>query len=775
MKRYTIGVLIGNANSPHTRSLMRGVHDAAEKLNVNVMFYLGIHMAYYYRDYFNSVVNSNFDYQYNVVYNYALLGDVDAIIISYGSLCIFLEDKNVDDFIARFEDIPHVILEDRDESGKGTSIISDNYNGMYRIVEHLVSTHGYRRFTYLSGPKDNTDAEERKAAFIDVLTKYNIPYTEDMVEVGDFSDCVEEQVNRLLDRYPDMEAMVCANDCMAATAYQEIAGRGYKIGSDIAVTGYDDWDIAESMTPPLTTVMQNEFDIGFNALERAVDLCNGKEPVQLVAPAVLKIRSSCGCRNINEYKFPEANLEKGADNTPYIMKLSQILTDKILLSDVNNEIRTNILKQLMVLVESNLTWYIEGDISHYDKKLLMTQMNELIAGRYSAYVSPVMLADVVSAYLQNVIKRENDVKRVNSLTDILTSIQRYIQSSAIKLNKDDLHDFEQDSMCMPLISRDMMSQIGNDVEFYKASMIVLAAMRARSSYLYLLKEPVFHEYGGNWECPEIMFLASYHVGRKVVSYEPNERPIITREKGIGQFIARKNGYVMSVFNLFLGEIQFGVLVTEIDPSDMILMNLASMQISIALKFQTLFERQKNTQQRLEKLIEEVNKKNKILGFISEYDELTGCLNRRGFMEKAMEFIHRNKGRKAVFIIGDLDHLKEINDCYGHVEGDFALKKSADILKEALGEDVLLARIGGDEFVALLLPVDHSGGKTFTRHIKESAVRLNDQSDKPYFVEVSTGFTEFICDPNKDFNLLIEQSDEMMYEAKKTRRNSVIKA
>ena len=774
MKRYTIGVLIGNANSPHTRSLMRGVHDAAEKLNVNVMFYLGVHMAYYYRDYFGNEVDSSYDYQYNVVYDYALLGDVDAIIISYGSLGIFLEDQNVDDFIARFEDIPHVILEDRDKSGNGSSIISDNYNGMYRIVEHLVSVHGYRKFTYLSGPDNNTDAEERETALRDVLSKYKIPFSDDMIEIGDFSDCVEEQVNRLLDRYPDMEAMVCANDCMAGTAYREVAARGYKIGKDIAITGYDDWDMSESMTPPLTTVMQNEFDIGFNALERAVDLCNGREPVQIIAPAVIKIRSSCGCRNINEYKFPKADLEKGADNTSYIEKLSQILSDKIVLSDVNNEIRMTISEQVKRLVEYNLSWYIERDITHYDKKQLMTQLNELIAGRYSAYVSPTMLSDAVSAYLQNAINLEDDVKKVSSLADILTSVQRYIQSSAIKLNKDELHGFEQDSMCMPLISRDMMSQIGNDVEFYRAPMVVLSAMRAKSSFLYLLEEPVSHEYGGEWICPEIMFLASYHEGRKIVSYEKNERPIITREKGLVHAINKNSSYVMSVYNLFLGKLQYGVLVTEIDPSDMILMNLASMQISIALKFQTLFERQRSTQQRLEKLIEEVNEKNKILGFISEYDELTGCLNRRGFMEKAMEMIHRNKGRKAVFIIGDLDHLKEINDCFGHVEGDYAIRKISDILREALGDDVLLARIGGDEFVAILPPVDHSGGKTFMRHIKEAANRFNESSDKPYYIEASTGYTEFVCDPGKDFSILIEQSDEMMYEVKKERRTSIKK-
>ena len=774
MKRYTIGVLIGNANSPHTKSLMRGIHDAAEKLNVNVIFYLGVHMAYYHEDYFGNRVDNSYDYQFNVVYDYARLGDIDALIISYGSLCIFLEDKSKEDFLNRFEGIPYVLLEDRDESGKGTSIISDNYSGMFQIVEHLLQVHGYKKFTFLAGPNDNTDAKERKAAFIDALLKYNIPVKEDMFEVGNFSNRVAEEVNALLNRYPDMEAMVCANDVMAETAYRVCAKRGIKVGKDIAITGYDDWDIAESMTPPLTTVLQNEFDMGYTAIERAIDLFNGKEPLELVAPAVVKIRSSCGCKNVAKYDFPQPLLDKEGRKSIYIEGVVRTLVNKILLSNVNDEIREKVSEQIRDIVKNNMIMYMEGDLSRLDKKVLMSQMNELIAGKYGNYISPVTLADAIGSYLRNVIQYEHDIRRITVLSDILASVQKYIQSSVIKLNKDDLDDFQQDTMFIPLISRDMMNHIGNEVEFYKAPMMILSAMRSRSSYLYILENPVQHKYGQEWQCPEKMYLVSYHEGRTVVSYEPDLRPTITYSKGFSQMIARSNGYIMSVFNLFLGEMQYGILVSEINPADMILLNLASMQISIALNFHILYERQRGMQQKLENLVEEVNEKNKILGFISEYDELTGCLNRRGFMEKAMDLIHRNKNKKAIFIISDLDHLKEINDGFGHVEGDYAIKSAAIILRKSLGEDTLLARIGGDEFVAVIPQKENCDGRTYIRRIKEADCIFNEKSDKPYYIELSVGFTEFLCDPKKDFSTQMKQSDEMLYDAKRMRRTSIRK-
>ena len=51
-----------------------------------------------------------------------------------------------------------------DQTGEATSIIADNYNGMYTITEHLIRDHGFSNFTYLAGPHGNTDARERRQA-----------------------------------------------------------------------------------------------------------------------------------------------------------------------------------------------------------------------------------------------------------------------------------------------------------------------------------------------------------------------------------------------------------------------------------------------------------------------------------------------------------------------------------------------------------------------------------------------------------------------------------
>ena len=139
-KRLTIGVLIGNANSPHTLDLMKGIHEASEKLDVNIMYFLGIHTGDYYHMPVGSDKGEDYDYQFNVVYDYAWLGRVDALIISYGTLSIFLENNNKEEFLARFKGIPYVMVEENDDTGQGMSIKSDNYKGMYSIMEHLLKS-----------------------------------------------------------------------------------------------------------------------------------------------------------------------------------------------------------------------------------------------------------------------------------------------------------------------------------------------------------------------------------------------------------------------------------------------------------------------------------------------------------------------------------------------------------------------------------------------------------------------------------------------------------
>ena len=218
-KRYTIGVMIGNANSPHTMDLMQGIFHAAQSMDVNVILFLGIHSSYYYKSYFGEDVEDDYDYQFNAAYDYQAFADLDVLVIAYGSLCIFLDEKESATFLEKYRDKPRVLLEERDKTGTSTSIITDNYNGMYAIAEHLVKDHGYRNFTYLAGPHGNTDARERRQAVYDVMEKYEIPFGPERIAYGDYSSCVQKQVNHLLDAYHDMEAMICANYVMAETSY----------------------------------------------------------------------------------------------------------------------------------------------------------------------------------------------------------------------------------------------------------------------------------------------------------------------------------------------------------------------------------------------------------------------------------------------------------------------------------------------------------------------------------------------------------------------------
>lgn len=773
-KRYTIGVIIGNANSPHTRTLMRGICDAAEKMNVNIIFFLGVHMANYYHEYFGDDMENRHDFQYNVVYDYANLADVDGLIIAYGSLCIFLEDKNKQHFLERFKGIPFILVEDRDENKIGGSVISDNYEGMFRVVEHLIKVHGSKEFLFLSGPKDNTDALERENAFRDALARYHIPFDDDHYAEGDFSQCCNKQIGELLDRFPQADALVCANDVMAETAYRECAARNMVVGKDIAVTGYDDWDMAESMTPPLTTVLQNELDMGYVCIRNIIALCDGNPPTDEVVPAEIKLRASCGCTMSSTYEFPLPVHKDGKVEDSYFEKVADSLCKKAMVSNASEDKKELVKGYLYRLLDMNRGIYECPDEYELDKKGVMSCINEMMAGTCGKYIYASTLVEAINAYITHLSHMEEHKNKAAVLLELSGMLLKCVQSSLLKKHDEEEGRYEQDTMFIPLISRDMLCNMHTEEAFYEAPMKILKVLHAKSAYLYILDEPVEHHYGDKWDCPQKMKMASYLEGEKIVSYSPEDRPVITMDNGMASQFESDRKRIITGFNLFQGTYQYGLFLVEIDPSHMLLMHLVSMQISSSLNFFYMYRRQMRLQAQLEGLVEEVNEKNKILGFISEYDELTGVLNRRGFMEKAMEFINMSMNGRGILLIADLDHLKEINDCFGHVAGDFAIQSAARLLMVALGEDTLIARIGGDEFVALLPYESGLSGDIYLHKLRKACVEFNRISKKDFYVELSAGYTVFVCGGEVDFNEILSSSDKMLYEAKQTRRLSIKK-
>jgi diguanylate cyclase (GGDEF)-like protein len=87
-------------------------------------------------------------------------------------------------------------------------------------------------------------------------------------------------------------------------------------------------------------------------------------------------------------------------------------------------------------------------------------------------------------------------------------------------------------------------------------------------------------------------------------------------------------------------------------------------------------------------------------YLAEHDSLTGILNRQG-MDRALSQILPNENRQMALISIDLDGFKQVNDKHGHGAGDMLLMRIAERLTDQLGDDALLARMGGDEFMAVV--------------------------------------------------------------------------
>ncbi len=155
------------------------------------------------------------------------------------------------------------------------------------------------------------------------------------------------------------------------------------------------------------------------------------------------------------------------------------------------------------------------------------------------------------------------------------------------------------------------------------------------------------------------------------------------------------------------------------------------------------------------------------------DPLTGLANRRAFFEQGERLAQRCQGGEATcgVLMIDLDHFKRINDHHGHATGDRVLSVFAETARKALRPSDLLARIGGEEFAAILPGSGAEASVAIAERIRKAfQVAAEFVDGKPVHATLSAGIAVFV--PGVTLEMLMHEADAALYLAKRNGRNRI---
>jgi diguanylate cyclase (GGDEF)-like protein len=158
-----------------------------------------------------------------------------------------------------------------------------------------------------------------------------------------------------------------------------------------------------------------------------------------------------------------------------------------------------------------------------------------------------------------------------------------------------------------------------------------------------------------------------------------------------------------------------------------------------------------------------------LGNLALTDELTGLYSRRGFMALAERQLKlgRRSGRGMLLFMMDVDRLKQINDSFGHFEGDRALKRTADGLRETFRDSDVVARLGGDEFAVLAIEAAGHSEATIKTRLFEGLKSISAEESR-YEISLSLGLARFDPDSCTSIGELMVKADQAMCKQKRRR-------
>ncbi len=749
--------MIHHLDNDYAKALLKGAVIAARECDVDLAIFPGRSL----NSQLDDNVHTTYEYQYNVIYSYASEKSLDALVISAGTLGSFVTKEEFKTFIDRYEGVPVITTENK--VGKYPCIRLSG-SGIKELVDHLIK-HGRRHIAFVSGPKGNADADERLSYYREALEENGITYDPSLVAYGKFSEYCVDLVGALIDSNEEIDAICFANDMMCKGGYKAIEQRGLRVGEDIAVTGYDDSEVAVSLKPMLTTVRADAVVLGAKAVKEAVKLSEGTfagEDISLGSSPVYRL--SCGCSAGENDSGAELALITSGDSE----KAAHLLLEELIPRYEQMYREYSRIRNLHEFTARLFDIGAGRSETGAEKRLAKAVFSGLQDDELKRLFSSEMMVRIIKA-IRTAALSAATAETEGAVNRIISDCLETVCERLISDHYSTVQDITFTHFLISNITKDMTVN-GNDEEKCFFSIVNnLYRMHIDSSYIYTYSEPVIHTGKTEWKLPETVYLRSYHDGGSLAAVTGDARIMKSSSIFSNSFTPKDRQRCMIIMPLFMNEEQYGVIVCETDNEYFSYLYSVTPQICTAIKLTNLVAK-------LESSLDAEQSRNMLLNRISMTDELTGIYNRRGFYTAANRILRaaENEGRSAVLIFADLDNLKTINDNFGHDDGDYAITAAAEFIKSGLRSGDVVARIGGDEFAAFALCGDESMIPRLPARIKALAEKHNRTSDKPYNVMLSIGCCKVECSPDINIQQFMDKADEALYADKKNKIGSVIK-
>ena len=179
------------------------------------------------------------------------------------------------------------------------SVTVDNFQGGFLAARHLIGL-GHRRIAYIDGPEGHSSSTGRRGGYRKALEEAGVPFDPSLAIPGDERITGgAHAVPILMDRADPPTAIFCYNDLTAFGVLRAVASRGISVPRELSVVGFDDIELARSVSPSLTTIAQPKGDLGRRSMRMLLSLMRTENPEEdrisdIVLPGELIVRESTG-------------------------------------------------------------------------------------------------------------------------------------------------------------------------------------------------------------------------------------------------------------------------------------------------------------------------------------------------------------------------------------------------------------------------------------------------------------------------------------------------